>query len=114
MGAKRVSDLINESMINDSMKFLEKKPSMINESMMGIHGAKKSKATKVRMVDAMAEKAMARLGIPAAFRKSVLWLAWHRSEARFWEMVEAASADGVTSPGRYFIASIKRERQSSR
>ena len=103
MGVIRVG-----SLINDQRSSLKRK-SMINESLM--EGKPKSKVAKIKFTDAMADKAMQMLSIPESFRKCVLWLAWNRSEARFWELVEAASADGITSPGRYFIASISQERR---
>lgn len=90
------------SVINDQRSSL-KRTSMINDG-----GGRRG---QVHKTDAMADEAMRRLKIPPQFRKAVLWLAWNRSEARFWELVEAAQSKKVRSPGRYFIAAISQERR---
>lgn len=94
------------SLINDRRSSL-KRTSMIID--------KEGRRRQIHKTDAMADEAMRQLKIPEQFRKAVLWLAWNRSEARFWEMVEIAKRGGksgkIRSPGRYFIASISQERR---
>ena len=98
---------VSETSLNNVHCSFHKETSLNNDS-------GRSRKSLIKKTDAMADKAMSQLQIPDTFRKSVLWLAWNRSEAKFWEMVEAAMASKVRSPGRYFIASISQERYARR
>lgn len=95
MGKEHLRSKINEVSLQETSKILDRSC---------------GKSPRVQKTEAMARKAASKLGMPPSGMKTLLWGAWHLSEARFWEIVESSTRTGIKSPSHYACASIKAER----